>query len=179
MADSELSKMWFMRLLYVCLALLVLFFQLMPLDTVPRIWAGPDITLALTFAWVLRRPEYVPPLLVACVLLLGDLLLHRPPGLWAVLVVLGAETLRARYTGLRDMTFVAEWVAVASTLAVVTLAYRLVLGLALVDQAPLGLNLIQVLMTLIAYPVVVGVSQVLFGVRKRAPGDLDPLGGRI
>jgi hypothetical protein len=52
--------------------------------------------LALTFAWVLRRPEFVPPLLIAAMILLGDLMFHRPPGLWAALVLVTAETLRVR-----------------------------------------------------------------------------------
>jgi rod shape-determining protein MreD len=34
-------------------------------------------------------------------------------------------------------------------------------------------------MTLICYPVVVIISQWVFGVRKAAPGDLDRLGQRI
>lgn len=179
MAESNVSRLWLMRALYVALALLVLFFQLMPVDTLPRIWTGPDVTLALTLAWVLRRPEFVPPFLVATVFLLGDLLLHRPPGLWAALVVVAAEMLRARYIGLRDTTFLAEWAAVASTLVLLTLAYRSVLGVFMVDQAPLGLSLIQLVMTLLAYPIIVVASQTLFGVRKRAPGDLEKLGGRI
>ena len=46
------------------------------------------------------------------------------------------------------------------------------------DQAPLGLSIMQLVMTLIAYPVVVLLTQTVFGVRKLAPGDIDPLGGR-
>lgn len=178
MAENAVLHMWVMRLTYLGLGLFVMFFSLLPLQTLPQGWAGPDVIVALTFAWVLRRPEYVPPLLVAAVILLGDLMFHRPPGLWAALVVIAAETLRARHIGLRDLTFAVEWVSVATTLVVMTLAYRTVLAVLLVDQAPLGLSLIQLLMTLLAYPVVVVVSQTLFGVRKLAPGDIDALGGR-
>lgn len=178
MAENPAYRLWTMRLLYVLLGLVLIFLHLLPLDTLPRGWAGPDIMLALTFAWVLRRPEYVPPLLLAAMFLLGDLMFHRPPGLWAALVLVAAETLRARYIGLRDLTFAVEWVSVASTLIAVTVAYRLVLAVLMVDQAPLGLSLMQLVMTLLAYPVVVVVSQSLFGVRKLAPGDIDALGGR-
>lgn len=178
MAENATVHMWAMRCIYVFLGLLVMFFNLMPLETLPRGWAGPDIILALTFAWALRRPEYVPPLLVAIVILLGDLMYHRPPGLWAALVLVATETLRARHVGLRDTTFAMEWVSVATTLVIVTLAYRTILALLVVDQAPLGLSLIQLAMTLIAYPLVVLISQTLFGVRKLAPGDIDAVGGR-
>lgn len=179
MAENVHTRLWMMRALYAAIVLGILFFQLIPLSTVPQVWAGPDLVLATTLAWVLRRPECVPPLLVAAVFLLTDLLLHRPPGLWAALVVITAEMLRARYVGLRDMTFAAEWAAVGGALVVLTLSYRFILNIMVVDQTPLGLSLIQLLMTLACYPIVVIISQTVFGVRKRAPGDLDTLGGRI
>jgi rod shape-determining protein MreD len=61
----------------------------------------------------------------------------------------------------------------------ISVANRLVLAILMVPQAPLGLTIIHVLMTLICYPVVVMLSQWVFGVRKAAPGDLDRLGQRI
>ncbi|MGR3520379.1 MAG: rod shape-determining protein MreD, partial [Roseovarius sp.] len=111
-------------------------------------------------------------LLVAGLALAMDLLLQRPPGLWAALTLLGCETLRRRASALRDLTFLVEWATVAGTLAAMTLAYRLVLAMLLVDQAPLGLSLMQLLSTLIAYPLVAALSHLVFGVRKRAPGEL-------
>ncbi|WP_135504388.1 rod shape-determining protein MreD [Roseovarius aestuariivivens] len=178
MGDNATLHMWAMRATYLGLALLIVFLSLLPLQTLPRGWAGPDFIVAITFAWVLRRPEFVPPWLVAAVLLLADLMFHRPPGLWAALVLVGAETLRARHIGLRDLTFAVEWVSVATTLVAITLGYRVILAVLLVDQAPLGLSLMQMVMTLLVYPVVVILSQTLLGVRKLAPGDLDALGGR-
>lgn len=178
MGDHAALHLWAMRATYVGIALLVIFLSLLPLQTLPRGWAGPDIIVAVTFAWVLRRPEFVPPWLVAMVLLLADLMFHRPPGLWAALVLVGAETLRTRHVGLRDLTFAVEWVSVATTLVAITLGYRVVLAVLIVDQAPLGLSLMQMVMTLLIYPVVVVLSHLLLGVRKPAPGDIDALGGR-
>jgi len=60
----------------------------------------------------------------------------------------------------------------------ITIANRVVLTLLMVDQPPLGLSLMQLLSTLIAYPAVAIISHALFGVRKRAPGDLDTAGLR-
>lgn len=170
---------WLMRGLYVLVCLLLLFMQLLPLDTVPKVWAAPELILAVTFAWVLRRPEYAPAILIALIFLLADLLLQRPPGLWAALVLVGSETLRARAPGLRDLTFPVEWLTVATTLVIMTLGYRVIHVVTVVDQAPLGLSLIQLVMTMIAYPVVVLITQTLFGVRKLAPGDVDTMGHRI
>lgn len=178
MDENATLQMWVMRMVFTVLCCLVLFFNLLPLRTLPLGWSGPDVIVALTIAWVLRRPEFVPPVLIALIMLLCDLMYHRPPGLWAALVLVAAETLRARHIGLRDLTFLVEWASVATTLIVITLAYRFILTLTVVDQAALGLSLMQLVMTLLAYPIVVLVSQTVFGVRKLAPGDIDALGGR-
>jgi len=172
MAKVGALHVWLMRALYAGLAAGLVFVHLLPLDTVPPGWAGPDLFVALTFAWAVRRPDYVPPLLVAGLALAIDLLFQRPPGLWAALVVLGCEALRRRAPMLRDLSFAADWAAVAGTLVAITLGYRLVLTLLLVDQAPLGLSMMQLVSTLLAYPLVAAVSHVLFRVRKLAPGDL-------
>ena len=178
MVDSPQTRIWLMRLFYLGLCTLLTFFNLLPLDTHPGSWAGPDLILALSCAWVLRRPEFVPSALIALVFLLTGLLFQMPPGLWAAFVVLGTETLRARAPGLRDLTFAAEWVTVAVTLIIMTLANQVVLGVLLVQRPPLGLNLMQLFMTLAAYPLVVYVSQIAFGVRKQTPGDVDALMSR-
>lgn len=178
MADRLIPRHWIMRLLYLALCVVLIFFLLLPLDILPPSWAGPDLMLALTFAWIVRRPEYVPAVLIALVALSMDLLLQRPPGLWAALVVVGAETLRKRVLTLRDLGFMAEWASVASTMILTTLGYRIVLALLMVDQAPLGLSLMQLISTLMIYPLVALVSQIILGVRKLTPGDVDTIGRR-
>ncbi|SLN24372.1 hypothetical protein PEL8287_01114 [Roseovarius litorisediminis] len=179
MAERSGQHFWIMRSFYLLLCLIVVFMHLLPVNTVPRGWAGPDLVLALTFAWVVRRPEFVPPLLVALVFVLTDLLFQRPPGLWAALVLLGSETLRARAPGLRELAFPVEWLTVTTTLIAMTLAFRLILAILLVDQAPLWLSAMQLVMTLLAYPLVVWLSHAILGVRKLAPGDLDAHGRRL
>lgn len=178
MADSTHPHPYSMNVIYVLVCLVLIFLHLLPLDTLPRRWAGPDMMLAITLAWVLRRPDYVPPILIAIMFLLTDLLYQRPPGLWAALVLLSAEGLRSRAPGLRDLTFLVEWLNVATTLALLTLGYRIILGVLLVDQAPLGLSLMQMVATVLFYPVAVFLSQVVFGVRRLAPGDINPTGIR-
>lgn len=177
--DSGLLKLWGMRALFVLSALLILFFHLLPLDAAPSRWAGPDILVAITFAWAMRRPDYVPILLVAAVMLLADMLLQRPPGLWSVLVVCATEWLKSRERRHRETTFALEWLTVAGTLIVITLIYRTVMMVLILSPGALTLSLVQVIMTIAAYPMVVGVSYFLFGVRRAAPGDVDRLGRTI
>jgi rod shape-determining protein MreD len=178
MAERTESRIWVMRTTYLGLCTLLIFLHLLPLDTNPRGWVGPDLILALTCAWVVRRPEFVPVPLVALVFLMSDLLFHMPPGLWAAIVVIGIQTLRARTPVLRDLAFPAEWFTVAVTLTVMALGNQIALGLLLVDRPSLSLGLMQLVMTLLFYPLVAFGSQVIFGVRKQSPGDVDALVNR-
>ncbi|MCV6584791.1 MAG: rod shape-determining protein MreD [Marinibacterium sp.] len=178
MTTAPLPHLWFMRAVYLAVGLCIIFLHLLPINTVPSRLAPPDLMMAFTFAWVLRRPDFVPPICMAALLLLGDLMLQRPPGLMALLVILGAEYLKSRLGGLRDASFAGEWASVALVVTAVTLANRLILSLMSVAQAPLSLTLVQMIATLIAYPLVVIVTQWGLGVRKPAPGDVDMIGGR-
>ncbi|MGJ8604478.1 MAG: rod shape-determining protein MreD [Marivita sp.] len=174
--DSGLLQIWGMRLMFFLLALLILFFHLLPLNPAPSQWSSPDVLVAVVFAWAVRRPEYVPILVVAGVMLLADMMLQRPPGLWSVLVVCAAEWLKSRERRQRETTFVLEWLTFTSTLIVITILYRAVMMILILAPGTLTLSLIQVIMTIAVYPAVVGVSHFLFGVRRAAPGDMDRLG---
>jgi rod shape-determining protein MreD len=179
MNDLSQTRLWLMRMGFGFLALVIMVFHLLPLDTLPRIWAGPDLLLGFACAWCLRRPEYVPALGLALLFLLADLLLQRPPGLWAGLALIGCEHLKARGRTLRDSGFVAEWLAVAAVLIAITLGNRLLLLLAFLDLPPLTLDLSALVATLLTYPLVVLVTHGIMRVRKAAPGDLDALGQRV
>ncbi len=179
MAEGTSSKVWLMRLAYLALGLGVIFFQLMPLETTPRRFAGPDLLVCLSFAWAVRRPDYVAALSVGGLILLADLLFQRPPGLWAALMVIGTHTLKRRGVALATLPFAAEWLSVSLTYAGMMLANRLVLGALLVPQAPLSLTVTQAIATLLAYPFIVGVFWLLLGLRKSTPGEIDGLGQRL
>lgn len=168
-----------MRAAFPSLALLYIFFHLLPLDTVPRQWAPPDLLLAMAMAWSLRRPDYVPTVLLAVTLLLADLMFQRPPGLMALFVLLGCEYLKPRALTHRDTGFVAEWISVSLVLTAIIVLNRLALSLVGVLQAPLGLILIQMLLTIAAYPLVVFASQSILGVRRMTSAELETLGIRL
>lgn len=177
MADRNLTaNRWGVGLAYFVLSGALMLFYINPIELVPDRFPAPDLLVGLTFAWVLRRPQYVPTLLVALVLLLGDLLFMRPPGLWAALVVLAVEFLRGREAGIREQPFPVEWALVSGALLAITLANRMILSLFLVDQAGLGLTLLHLVATILAYPLVVIASRLLFGLRKMTPGETDARG---
>ena len=178
MAEMPDSRRLLMRLVFVGLALAIMFFHLLPLSTSAPVWAPPDLLVALIFAWSLRRPDYVPIVTVAVVMLLADLMFQRPPGLMAFLVVAGCEYLRQRAAAMHEASFAGEWLAVSLTLVAITVGNRMVLALLAVKQAQLGLTLMQMLLTIAIYPLAVMFSQSVLGVRKPTPGDAAALGAR-
>jgi len=167
------------RLLYVGLAAAILFIRILPLNAVPVRFPGPDLILCVTLVWVLRRPDYVPALLIVAVFLLDDLLSMRPPGLWTLIVLFGTEFLRSREATLRDIPFALEWLLVGAVIAAMALINGLVLALFLVPQAGTSLTALQVMATVAVYPLVVLATLFVFGLRKAAPGEVDALGHRL
>jgi rod shape-determining protein MreD len=179
MNEYQTSRVWFMRACFVVLALATLFVHLLPLSTLPRAWAMPDLLLGFAFAWSVRRPDYVPILILAALLLLSDLLLQRPPGLWAVLVLLCCENLKLRSQKLRTENFALEWATAATLILAAMVVYRVIMAVVLVDLPSLGLHLIQTIMTILCYPVIVAATHIFMMVRKPEPGDLETLGRRL
>ena len=173
------SHLWVKRGLYFGLAVLVIFLHLLPLDTKPDRLPFPETLIALTYAWVVRRPEYVPILAIAIVMLMADLLLQRPPGLQAALVVLGAAYLRSVALAMRDGGFVSEWITVGAVFTAVFVFNRVILAILSVQQAALGPVVIQVFLTIAIYPLIVLLSQSAFGIRRKSVTDSNIPGARI
>jgi rod shape-determining protein MreD len=165
--------------LWLILILTALFLRILPIEIAPRGLVGPDLMLLLTMAWVLRRPAHLPALAIALVWLIEDLLLLRPPGLWALMVLAGTEFLRARHSVVREITFLLEWAMVAGVLAAMTVGYRLVLAIVMVPQDPLDLSLLKLALTVASYPAVVFVLHFVLRVRKPATGEVDELGRKL
>lgn len=208
MADNTIARRRFIgRLSFVSLGLLIILIHLIPLETVPPSlggtslvpidqpraiagteteilldpvrWIAPDFLLLIAFAWVTRRPTFAPVLAIAGLFLLADMLFHRPPGLWAALVLIASEILRGRSKSMRTLPFSLEWATVGAAIVTITAIYQFTLSMVLVTQPALGLTLLQMIVTIAAYPVVVVLSYVAFGVKRPAPGEVDALGHRI
>lgn len=179
MADAPTTRVWFGRMVYIVISLGIIFAQLLPLNTSPTAWPAPSWGLAATLAWVARRPEYAPLAVIAMLFFLADLLFQRPPGLWAALVVILSEMIRKRAKGIRNMPFPLEWGSVALGIVAITVINRVALTVVMAPQAPLGLTLIQMIMTIIFYPLVVAIAYFLFGVSRPALGQVDSQGHRL
>lgn len=161
--------------LFLGVALVLAVLRLMPITPGRVGWPGPDLLLCLTFAWMLRRPDLLPALVIGCVFLVDDLLFWRPPGLWACLVLLGSEALRRREGRWRDQGFVFEWFGVGLLLGLMVMANRLIMGIFLLPLPAFGQIFLQYLATVAAYPVVVLAARLLFGLRRLTQSELELL----
>lgn len=195
MIDSATREVWAHRILFVVLALVFLFFRLLPLGEVIapcgpeatgcRLMAwfshmpGPDLLLCIIFAWTMRRPDYLPVLLIAAVVLLEDLIMLRPPGLWTGLVVLVSEIIRSRVALTRELNFGVEWLLVSAMMVVMLIVYRMAFGLVLLPQPPFGFAMVQVIWSILCYPLVVFLSRVVLDLYKPGMGEVDAYGRRL
>ena len=179
MVDGATRQVWLHRLLFGALALFLLFARLLPLGGEAGDLPGPDLLLCLIFAWTMRRPDYLPALLIAAVVLLEDMILMRPPGLWAALVVIASEFIRGRVALTRELNFGVEWLLVAGLMVGLMVVNRMVFALFLLPQTNFGYALLQVVMSMIAYPVVVFLSRVVLDLHKPATGEVDAYGRRM
>lgn len=165
--------------LFLLIWLVILLIRILPVDIGAGGWPGPNWTMLLAFAWVLRRQNFVPVFLVALTLILDDLIFMRPPGLWAALSLIGLEFLRGRSQFSRELPFLFEWAMVASVIFAVMLANRVVLAVFVITQPALHLDVFYLVITIATYPLIVMISSQLLGVRQVAPGQVDQMGHPI
>lgn len=179
MINALIGPVWLHRLIFLGVALVITFVRLLPLQTTAGHLPGPDLLLCLIFAWMVRRPEYLSALMIGAVVLAEDMLLMRPPGLWAALVLMGAEFIRARSALTRELNFGVEWLLVAGVIFGVFFANRTILDMAFVDQPSFGFSLLQIIWSVVAYPAVVALSRYGLDLYKPAMGQVDSFGRRM
>jgi rod shape-determining protein MreD len=167
---AERRGPWPGRALYLALSGGLVLAALLPLSGAdPR--PGPDLLLALTLAFVLRRPAIVPPVLVVLVFLLADLAWQRPPGLGALAALLVTEALRSRAAGLATQGPGADWLAAALGIAAFVLGTRMAAAALLLPVPALGAQLAGLAWTIAAYPLVALFAWWPCRVRKPEPSD--------
>jgi rod shape-determining protein MreD len=196
MVDPASREIWLHRALFLAIALFLLFWRLLPLP-VPmlsdcgdaaslcraRVWLwrlpGPDLLLCVIFAWTMRRPDYLPALLIAAVVLLDDFILMRPPGLWTALVLIASEFVRGRVALTRELNFAVEWLLVAGLMLAMLLVYRTIFAVSLLPQTGFGYAMIQLVWSILCYPAVVFVSRFVLDLHKPGMGEIDAYGRRM
>ncbi|NNK79635.1 MAG: rod shape-determining protein MreD [Litoreibacter sp.] len=172
MVDPAASRRWMFRGLFLATCACVMFIQMLPLRTTPALLPAPDLLFAVAAVLIMRRPAYVPVLLVVGVFFLADLLYLRPPGLWTAIVLVATEFLRRRSVAPTEFPFLVEFAVfsgVFTAMVAGNAVTQLVFGLTPPDLATLALH---VLVTMAAYPFVIAFSHFILGIRRARPSDL-------
>lgn len=164
--DREIVWIWSRRFVFVVLSGFIILIQYLPIeDRWPNI-PGPDAIVAICFAWTLRRPEIMSPILIAATLLFADLMLSRPPGLWALIVLAGSVYLATRQRDLNQALFGVEWMYVSITILICFLVNYLAMFVFFLPTQNGLITAVQCLITILIYPIVVVASSKLFGIQK-------------
>ena len=174
MIDRRAAALLLKQLLYIGIGLLIIFYQLLPLKTTPPTWVGPNLLMAITIVYAVRRPAYIPIVSVALLFLFSDFILQRPPGLMSLFMVIGCEWLKRRSHHLRVATFGVEWLAVAIVIILQAIGSHLLLTLTMAPPPLVGLTAMQTIGTIMLYPVLARAAHHLLGIHK-SPTDGDNL----
>ena len=141
------------QIIYFCIGLLIIFFQILPLQTIPQTWSGPNVLLVFFAAIVSKRPEFTSSLLIASIFLIEDFFLMRPPGLMSALTVLGFNFLKRKFQNQEVNSFIFGWGNVTTCLTIILLLYYFISVLLFIPSAGIKLTLMELLMTLAIYPI--------------------------
>ena len=141
------------QVIYFCIGLLIIFFQILPLQTTPQTWSGPNILLVFFAAIVSKRPEFISSFLIASIFLIEDFFLMRPPGLMSALTVLSFYFLKRKFQNQEVNSFIFGWGSVITCLTIVLLLYYFISVLLFIPSAGFKLTLMELLMTLALFPI--------------------------
>ena len=141
------------QIAYFCIGLLIIFFQILPLQTTPQTWSGPNVLLVFFAAIVTKRPEFTSSFLIAFIFLIEDFFLMRPPGLMSSLTVLGFYFLKRKFQHQEESHVLFGWGSVATCLTLILLLFYFISVLLFIPSAGFRLSLMEIIVTLALYPI--------------------------
>ena len=193
MVDPITWRRFQYRTLFVVVSALVIFGQLLPLNTEPAVvqlidpvngqiieegssylsLPGPDWLFCLTAAFLMRRPRWAPVALSVFVHLMADVLYLRPLGLWPAISLVAYEFLRRQTNASNEVSLLLEVALVVGSFTAAVFANALVQLVLAVPQPGFGTTLLHILTTAIAYPFVIAVTHFILRVKRASVRELD------
>ncbi|SFR32972.1 hypothetical protein [Litoreibacter janthinus] len=193
MVDPITWRRFQFRLLFLLVSALIIFAQLLPLNTAPAAvqlidpatgeliqegskylsLPGPDLLFCLTAAFLMRRPRWAPVALIVFVHLVADVLYLRPMGLWPAVSLIAYEFLRRQTNASNEVSLPLEVALVVGAFASAVLANGALHLIFAVPHPGFWLTLLHILTTAIAYPFVIAVVYFMLGVRRAGVRELD------
>ena len=141
------------QIVYFCIGLLIIFFQILPLQTTPQTWSGPNVLLVFFAAIVTKRPEFSSSFLIAIIFLIEDFFLMRPPGLMSSMTVLGFYFLKRKFQNQEEMSLLFVWGSVATCLSFILLLYYFISIFLFIPSSGFRLTLMEIIVTLALFPI--------------------------
>ena len=166
MKQSTTMQIMSNRLLFLGLSILGFLFLLLPVSLLPKGIIWPEITFMAALALTIRNPKYVPYWLVGFIFLISDFLLAQPLGLGAFIGLLACDYMRRNRSAFLEMLFFGEWVGIALILLFAGVLRRLLLTVTFAETVPLWAFGMQLGLSILFYPVVVGGITLIFRVSK-------------
>ena len=146
-------KSFIHQILYFCIGLLIIFFQILPLQTTPQSWSGPNVLLVFFTAIVMKKPEFISSFLIAIIFLIEDFFLMRPPGLMSALTVIGLYFVKRKFQNQDKNSLIFIWGNVAVCLTLILLVCYFVSALLFIPSAGFRLTIMELVVTLALYPI--------------------------
>ena len=160
------GDIWLRRALFCIAVFALLAFRMIPPGTHLAFLPQPDVLFCVMATWIIRRPELVPPWLVAALVFTSEILFLQVPGLWSAIVVIATEYLRTQVNRLRHMSFAYEWLHFSVSYTVGALTYQFIAMLAFMQTAPADRVILDIVFTVLAYPLLVALANLVFRVQK-------------
>ena len=160
-------------ILFILIIFLLMFIKILPLDTIPKEWIGPDVLFCVILTWCLRRPLSAPIVLIGLLFLLQDILFQRPPGLYAACATLVCEWCKRQVLRAEDFPFVAEWLTASIAIVAVFVLSQGIASLSLIATPPTVMFVKELMPTILTYPVVVVLLRYGFGLRTQQMSGFD------
>lgn len=157
---------WLLRGLFLLFGLFAIAYPLLPLQFIPSRWPAPALLYAFTMAWLVRRPEGAPFLLIAALALLADAVLMRPMGLWALLLLAASETVRFSYKSIQERGLIMELSVVLGLLMAMMIIQNIILWASFSQTLELVRMGQIVMLTMLTYPFIIAFLHYILRVRK-------------
>ena len=142
-----------LRCIFLVMAIFLIMLPTLPIRADFNHIFIPDLLLIMTFTWVMQRPDVIGPITITIVFLFADFILQRPPGLWAVIVLLAATFLGMRSARFKEIFFIYEWATVSVIIVFCYLTQYILMRLTFLAIYDLKLLTTTALTTIFFYPV--------------------------
>lgn len=166
MASSTSWRVAGHRALFFALSMAGIFVLLVPVSMMPSNVVWPEVMLLAVFALTIRAPEIVPYWLVGIVFLLADFLLSLPLGLGVLIALLSSQFLLRNRPAFFEMLFLGEWFSISLLLIAASIVREVLLAITLAERTPWWGWFSQIGLSILIYPLIVGLVTVLFRVTK-------------